>query len=936
MNPPTSPIRLGSPGEDISKKDLQLIVQRFLRLNHTRLQRIQSFLLPRQRIFLDLLPLLFHQNHPLLPGFISLEGVAGIPDYKPSHKTIAQARLFSKNFTYKRSIQKDYPIQGIYLMGSVSSLAFAKLSDIDIWLCHTSNLSATQIDELQCKATAIEKWAETLDVEVHFFLIDSEQYAQGNSAPLSAESCGKTQRYLLLEEFYRTALYIAGRTPVWWLVPPHEEQNYNSYVQHLKQKRFIAAHETIDFGSIEDIPAEEFVTATLWHLYKSLNSPYKSLLKLLLMECYASEYPNPQWLSVEAKRAVYEGRFDLNDLDPYVLIYHKIEQYLSRKNDPERLNFARQCFYLKIMGDMEPQFPQKLALRETLIKQMEKQYQWPENMVSDIEKNKTWDIKKANQENDIIIRQLKLCYQMICQFSELNAYSIQNQDIQPIGRKLKSFLQKRPGKIDIITTRANIHNRENELSIIEAPASSSRQSWDLYLGAVPKQKPATFSPFKHGARSLVELLSWLVSNGLYQQKLNLHIHTNEHPVSKANVNHTLTLLKDFFLRHSLGNQAKFHVFRQPSRVIDHVLLVNLSDTPPEDAVNGTLVISERSDILSYGPEKKSFISTIDQVSINSWGEVNCNRFLGLEGLFNCLLTSFNQFYQPVPAKIECYTSIRGKSIALGVNVLFKNLHHLFNDSNKLSSPRLIVCGGSAYYIFQRIESVLQYSKAANLDALSQELSAAQLSFNTVDFNGPTLSNTPLPFLYSYAKAGTIQIFCYARDAHINLYIIDEKGSLYTRSHYNASPRQLLTAYSNFLQTLYDKGVLSSTLKIECYDLFYTVKDKYTVKKSTLPPAQSWDYLSVRLTGEVYGSPPEILYSLYCNELEFSPDDIEEDIFSVVARYIYMLRKSKEKYPIHISDIDVPLQALGVSNQQQLQSIHYLHYKQEIESRLNAV
>ena len=95
-----APIQLGSPGEDISKKDLHKVMQRFINLSQVRLQRIQEFLLPRQRIFLNLLPLLFHQNHPLLPGFISSNTIAGIPNYTPSTNSILLAKSFSKHFTY--------------------------------------------------------------------------------------------------------------------------------------------------------------------------------------------------------------------------------------------------------------------------------------------------------------------------------------------------------------------------------------------------------------------------------------------------------------------------------------------------------------------------------------------------------------------------------------------------------------------------------------------------------------------------------------------------------------------------------------------------------------------------------------------------------------------------------------------------------------------
>ena len=932
----SSPIFPYSPSEDISKKDLQNIVERFIHLNQLRLQRIQSFLQPQQRIFLDLLPLLFHQNAPLLPGFISSGTVAGISNYQPNDTTLAHANSFAENFIYHPPAQVDAPILGLYLMGSVSSIAFSKDSDIDIWLCYDHNLLATEIDELQSKATSIEKWAESLALEVHFFLVDSQAYIKGSHSPLSSDSNAPTQHYLLLEEFYRTALYIAGKTPVWWLVPPHEEQNYNGYVQYLKDKQLITDHKTIDFGGLEKIPAEEFVTATLWQLYKSLNSPYKSLLKLLLMECYASEYPNPEWLCQESKKNIYQGLVDLNSIDPYVLIYHKIEQYLSSKNDPERLNFARQCFYLKIMGDMEKQTDQqKLGYRKTIISHMAKRYRWPENMLASFVENKSWNIQKANQENDIIMRQLKVCFQMIGHFSNSNVTLSKNLDIQPIGRKLKFFLQKRPGKIDIITTRSGIRSKENTLTIIESSHSTIRPTWDLFMGTISEHKLATATPFKQGARSLVELLSWLVSNGLYQENLNLNIRASRQVASKTNINHAIKTISIFLFSDKFANLAALQAFRRPSRIIAHLLLLNLDNASAVNIKKGMLIFNDDFDLLSYGPEKESFVHTIDQISISSWGEVTCHRYLNLEGLFDCFITCFNQHSQSLPTKIECYTAIHGKSISKAVKNLFLKLNDLFTQQQSPGSPRLIISGEAGFYIFQQKDSFLHYRKAPNLESLSLELAEAQLSFNTVHFNNKTLNDTPLPFIFSFSQANTISVFCYSHDKCIDLYIIDEKGSLFNHTYSNTSTQQLLTSYSIFLETLYDKGILESTLIIQYYALFFSEKDKYSVTKMTPPPAFTWDYLNIRITGEIYGSPPEILYSLYCDELEFSPSEKNEDVFLSVANYIYDMRQSKEKYPIHITEIDVPLQALGVNNYQQLQSIHFLRYKQKIETFLNA-
>ncbi len=930
-----SPIHLGSPGEDISKKDIHKVVQRFIHLNQTRLQRIQSFLQPRQGIFLELLPLLFHQNHPLLPGFISLETVAGIPDYTPSRQSILQAKSFSKHFNYKRRALREYPIHGVFLMGSVSSIAFSKHSDIDIWLCHAHGLLKPEIDELQAKATAIEKWSESLDLEVHFFLIDSETFIQGEKSPLSSDSSGQTQHCLLLEEFYRTVIYIAGRPPIWWIVPPQEEHNYTQYVQHLKEKRFIADQEFIDFGSLEDIPAAEFVTATLWHLYKSLNSPYKSLLKLLLMECYASEYPNLKWLCQDVKANIYRGGyFDMEALDPYVLIYHKTEQYLKAENDLERLNFARQCFYYKIMGDMEsaPSVA-KRTVRETIIAQMARQYQWPANLATSFAQQRSWNIQKASQENDIIIRQLKLCYQRISHFSNTNAYTIKNKDIQLIGRKLKSFLQKRPGKIEIITTRANIHNKANELSLIEAQSNTNHWSWSLFPNEVPANNPKKLIPFKQGARSLVEMLSWLVINGLYQQKLKLHIRTSQQSFTNSDINNTLKALKTFILQHDLASLTTLNSYKKVNRTVANLLFINLGHDAQINRTDGTFVISERSDILSYGPQRENFVQTIDLVSISSWGELTTTRFLGLTGLFDCFIASCRA-HPPLPTNIECYTPIRGNSIALGVSSLFKQLTHLLSQQTSTTSARLIAAGGPDFYLFQHKESGLHYWKTNNLEALLLELAKPQANISPVHFYGTTLDNTPLPLLFSFCKANSIQVFYFQREHDIQLFIIDEKGSLFKQRHHNTSVQQLLTAYSNFLATLSNNGILATDLLIEHYELSYSTQEQYSSKQIAAPPALAWDYLNIRITGETYNSPTEIIYTLYCNELEFCSSDTEDNIFELVANYIYELRQSQEQYPIHITEVDVPLQVLGVDSYEQLQAIHYLRYKQKIEARLN--
>ena len=46
------------------------------------------------------------------------------------------------------------------------------------------------------------------------------------------------------------------------------------------------------------------------------------------------------------------------------------------------------------------------------------------------------------------------------------------------------------------------------------------------------------------------------------------------------------------------------------------------------------------------------------------------------------------------------------------------------------------------------------------------------------------------------------------------------------------------------------------------------------------------------------------YTFYCDHLEFSEFEHGDDIFKVVAGYIHQQRLNGEKYPIHITDLDL--------------------------------
>ncbi|NOT13916.1 MAG: class I adenylate cyclase [Methylococcaceae bacterium] len=931
------PINLGSPGEDISKKDLQTIKQRFKSLHLIRIQRIQEFLQPRQRQFLDLLPLIFHLNIPLLPGFISLDTPSGIPEYYPSNKTLKAAKKISKNIIYNRPVTRNGAIESLFLMGSVGSIAFSKTSDMDIWLCHESDLSTCKIDELQKKATAIERWAASLDLEVHFFLMDCRQFLLGKDTPMSKDSSGKTQHYLLLEEFYRTAVYIAGKSPAWWLVPPHEENNYTNYIRHLKDNRFVSEQELIDFGGLESVPPEEFISATLWHIYKSLNSPHKSLLKLLLMECYASEYPKPQWLCEEIKLAIYQGTFAITDLDSYLLIYQKVDAYLQSTSSSGRLTLARECFYLKIIGSSANSMDsQSRALREDYLQLIAERWNWPSSTLADLKKQRFWNIKKATEEHGIILHQLSHCFRMILSFANnyVDKRNYQGSNDQKlIGRKLYSFLEKKPGKIEIITTRQEVHAKESELSIVETTFMNGAQGWLLFVKKVKAANQDDFEPL-HKSRTLIEILCWIVINGLYQKHLKIHFSSCSLNPGSDELQLILNHLNWFFTtQFDIDNSLE--TYQAVNLQLKSLIFINVGVKNVDIREDGNCVISERSDALSYGTNRQCFIQTINKVSISSWSEITTSQYDGIDGVFQCLTDIVNYNRRPLCIDdlcVICHTPVRAKSIVGRIDLLFRALVKYFSKAQRNRMPRYLLAGESAYYVFQMNNKILGFQLLPTKEQLLKELASPNEVFSPIYLDQAMLEGTPLPLIFSMNKAKVIQVFYQKINSLVTVYIVDERGSLFTQQHSKSDVCHLLYQYSIFLQSILNRHLFTNLLTTEYYEIQKNSAGILSCIEIAVKPVLPQNPLSLRISGE--STSDGITYTIYCNEDEFSSLDHGNQLFIVVFQHILERRQTKQDYPVYISDIDLPLSAFHVDNLEQLQTIHYLNYKQKIEAKLN--
>ena len=281
-------------------KQFELLVARSDAINQIKMERALEAMNEAGRRMLSMLPVLLHYHHPHLPGYISGEVPYGIANFQPD--TSQRKILFTQTGHTAEPDVSEYCLSGVYTMGSTSSIGQSEASDLDIWICHNPALSDERLALLEQKCQLISRLAEQHGVEMNFFLIPENKFRISNRAQVGLDNCGSAQHLLLLEEFYRSAMRVAGKRLLWPVTPVEREDEYDAIAAALFSTGMISDNDWLDLGGVSRIPAEEYFGSALWLLYKGLDSPYKAVLKILVMEAYSAEFPHTELLAVQAKR----------------------------------------------------------------------------------------------------------------------------------------------------------------------------------------------------------------------------------------------------------------------------------------------------------------------------------------------------------------------------------------------------------------------------------------------------------------------------------------------------------------------------------------------------------------------------------------------------------------------------------------------------------
>ncbi|CAI1997611.1 adenylate cyclase [Serratia quinivorans] len=795
---------------------IETLKQRLDAINQLRIDRALAAMKPAfQRVY-SLLPTLLHHHHPLMPGYLNGNVPYGVCIYTPDETQQEYLNDLEDKWgsPFDKPASGELPITGVYSMGSTSSIGQSCSSDLDIWVCHQSWLDNEERNRLQQKCSLLEKWAASMGVEVSFFLIDENRFRHNESGSLGGEDCGSTQHILLLDEFYRTAVRLAGKRILWNMVPGDEESHYDEYVLSLYSQGALTPNEWLDLGGLGTLSAEEYFGASLWQLYKSIDSPYKAVLKTLLLEAYSWEYPNTQLLAMDIKQRLHQGEIVCFGLDAYCMMLERVTHYLNAINDTTRLDLVRRCFYLKVCEKLS-RANACVGWRREILSQLVSEWGWDEERLAILDNRANWKIARVREAHNELLDAMMQSYRNLIRFARRNNLSVSAspQDIGVLTRKLYAAFEALPGKVTLVNPQISPDLSEDDLTFIHVPIGrANRTGWYLYNQAPAMDSIVSHQPLEYN-RYLNKLVAWAYFNGLLTPKTRLHIKSgNLCDTAKlqelvADVSH------HFPLRLAAPTPKALY---SPCEIRHLAIIVNLENDPTAAFRNQVVHFDFRKlDVFSFGQQQQCLVGSIDLLYRNSWNEVRTLHFSGEQSVLEALKTILGKMHQdaapPESVEVFCYSQHLRGLIRTRIQQLVSECIELRLSSTRLEPGRFkaVRVAGQTWGLFferlsvsvQKLENAVEFYGAIS----NNKLHGLSIKVETDQVHLP-------PVVDGFASEGIIQFFFEdtSDDKGFNIYILDESNRVEVYHHCEGSKEELVRDVSRFYSSSHDRFTYGSS------------------------------------------------------------------------------------------------------------------------------
>ncbi|HOK93391.1 MAG TPA: class I adenylate cyclase [Spirochaetota bacterium] len=744
------------------KKIIEENLNAFQKFNNLKYERFQSLVTNSSvKKVINAIPALLSANDRKLPGFVEGGPPCGVFGFSPDQDVVRYLKSrFSVDFS--RCSGGDF-VQMFAVMGSVGTIGYNKKSDFDYWACIDRQKVDDRKYQLFCKKVEeIQKWAiKESGVEVHIFINDINSLRENVFAEDEDEGFGSTVGAVLKDEFFRSSIIIAGKIPFWWVVPKFaDDKAYVSFINSIDSD-FFDSH-FIDIGNLHRISKEDFLGAALFQLIKAIGNPFKSILKIGILEKYLFSDENVL-LSHKIKSSVQKGELDILTLDSYLLMFNEVYKYYeSVLQDKSLLKILRQNLYLKI----DPQLTKYTGIKDrknlpykvTVMFSLVNEWGWGIDEIGDLDDFESWDYNRIIQFWNNIKKFMLLSYQKISkELPTLNLRSkISESDFKLLSSKIKANFSTEPDKIENFIT---FKDTPNEPYLYIEPDSKAVRDygWKLYKKVRIEGRSEREISIKNET-DLVKLLSWCSINQLYEPSFSRVFF--EPGYNYINKNLVTELLNHIF---EMFNSGKVHLsnkfFLEPPRTLKNMIIMNFTENNP------------------------TTIASFYHLYMNTWGESFLKKYSSMSDLvmlyskiikdaiyFSKDFDEFCYFFSPEPHK----------KIYRNIEKIFRSSYDFFIKSKEFYNQKLITSIDNTIICVTKENNDINVASFGTVFEMLGYISQRPCRYPEFRILFEDSQNLAvLDEIYSRRTVNGINITYEEKQKYSVFYITDENGNLFT-------------------------------------------------------------------------------------------------------------------------------------------------------------
>ena len=632
----------------LNKSDAETLFynrQAFLRFNRFKIDRTLSTLSEIDRTIFSLIPRLLHVHQEGLPGYFEGNPPCGIHNFKLDHEAQFAIEKMFPDVIVRRNPDLKPVIHTALLMGSVGSIAQTKKSDLDYTLLVNKNdFTEESMKLFQKKLNLIENWTwDNYNLETHFFINDYEEVKNNIFGESDSESTGSALAKLLKEEMYRTMIIVTGKIPFWLISPVNsDDDRYDELYRKLSNGQTLLKNEEfIDMGNVDDISQGEFFGGSIWALIKSFKSPFKTLMKMGILEEYMFSDTKSNLLCHQVK-GKYFGDTPYLDIDPYLGMFERVQQFFKASKDEEALDALRCAFYLKVGTKVEPdelENGSKNWKKNTLV-QMLNDWGWDTEKVERLNDYSNWQMMHKVDLGNSINKILMASYKNISEENknlDPSESLITEKDTHLLGRKLFSFYRTAPNKVDNLGALVDGKTAEKELTfLLDQKSDRDKATWYLIrgkTGALLEQinpddiiKKSSTLPF---------LSVFAVFNSLYNTNTQMKLNSDR-GMKESDLHVLLDQFNEFIASVNIAALSNDDLLAD-SKVNQLFMVIDFGTPPPPEITIGNIGDCKNNDELNKFINKRiERIKSITTTYLTSWGELFCKTYAGLNCMPRCV------------------------------------------------------------------------------------------------------------------------------------------------------------------------------------------------------------------------------------------------------------------------------------------------------------